>query len=1238
MVCSTGKGCNAREGTGQRSVSGIMPYFFQCSTNTYLTVMIRMLLLILAFSGFGPGASAQSNWQPVSSAQLAVLPETPYVQPAEALWFALDLESLKRQLRAASSGTVLLPGPDGVLRHFRYSYDPVMEAPLQARFPEIATYAIRGIDDPAIQGRMDHTPAGFHAMYRTGGRTVLIDPVYRERADFYALYHQDAYWADAAQALPFHCIAEEHDHEPGDPAELLEFVSDLRSSNLDRYEYRIAIATTGEYSQYHGGTVASVLAELATVLNRVNSIFLVDAGIKMNLIANNDKIIFLDPATDGYTNGDAATMINQNPIVLAQFLSFDEYDLGHVLGVFTLGPAIGIAQKPAVCTSGKARGASNGQPPAFDPFIVSILCHELGHQYSCDHTMNKCTNENLSTGWEPGSGTTIMSYAGVCPPNNPNLNIQGNSDAYFHAGSIAQIRQYITQGTGATCGERIATQNLAPVINWPYQDGFSIPISTPFRLAASATDPNGDVLTYCWEQVDTEVLSADPGNPIGNSPIFRSFPPSTNSSRTFPALTRILSGLNSIWEVLPTYSRDMTFRMIVRDGNPEVGATAWRTVAFQATSEAGPFTVSKFNTVDTVYQGEYVEVTWNVANTDKAPVNCQSVNISLSLDGGFNYPFVLAESVPNTGSFFVTIPKATATAGRIRVDAADNIFFDISNANLRVFAATQAGFSLDPRPFRQLRCIPETASWDIAVETYLNFNDPVTLSVVSGLPPGATVSFSQNPVTGPGVVTMTMDLSQVTVAGLYDLVIQGEASGVAVIQRPLQLDLARADYSSLDAVSPASGASNVTQSPVLSWVPQADASRYAVELATSPAFGPTVLISQQGLMSTSWQPSIVLNESQLYFWRVIPSNICGTAQDVPIYAFHTVTLSCAEVSNTSPFNIPAQGTFTVQSPVIVTVAGEVGTLRVKDVKGNHQNFGQLRGNLRSPSGKQIRLWSLQCSNINGNFDFSVNDDSPIAFACPPDKGQTYKSLQPLDTFAGDPLAGTWTFVLEDILSGSGGQLSEWTLEYCANVALNPPYNVRNNTLVIAPGTIGFIHADFLLSEDQDNGPSDLRYTVVRGPRKGTLLNQGNAFGAGATFTQQDINNWHIAYQHGSAEEEEDDFQFTVEDGNGGWYGIATFAIRTDNSVSVTDPGRAPIDMQIWPNPARDQIRLRVPGQDMSDAHIWLYNQVGQAVPVRPLRESEQQILLQTDHLPTGTYFLQVILDGRSRTTRVQITR
>lgn len=1200
--------------------------------------MSRILTVLFAVLSLTVSLHAQGFWTPVTSAGISNFAETPYVQPAEGLWFELDLPALRRHLQAGSSGTVQLPGPDGVLKTFHYAYDPVMEAPLQARYPELVTYAIRGVDNPAIQGRIDHTPKGFHALYRENGRTILIDPVFRERTDVYAVYFQDAYWGDTAPKHEFQCQAEGHEHQPEGIDALLDFIPDLRGSTLDRYEYRIAVATTGEYSQYHGGTVVSVLAELVTVMNRVNAIFLVDAGIKMNLIANNDKIIFLDPATDGYTNGDAATMINQNPVVLGQFLSFDEYDLGHVLGVFTIGPAIGIAQKPAVCTSGKARGASNGQPPAFDPFIVSILCHEIGHQYSCDHTMNKCVNENLSTGWEVASGTTIMSYAGVCPANNPNLNIQGASDDYFHAGSIAQIRQYITQGNGSTCGERIPTSNEAPVIDWPYQDGFSIPISTPFRLAASASDPNGDALTYCWEQVDTEVLSADPGNPIGNSPIFRSFPPTADNLRTFPQLTRILSGLNSIWEVLPTYSRDMTFRMIVRDGNPEVGATAWRTVAFQAASEAGPFTVSKFNTVDTVYQGEYVEVTWNVANTDQAPVNCQAVNISLSLDGGFNYPFLLAENVPNTGSFFVTIPKTNATAGRIRVDAADNIFFDISNANLRVFTAQEAGFSLDPRPFRQLRCIPDMASWTIAVEHYLDFNEPITLSVASGLPPGAVVTFSQNPVTGPGLVTMTMDLSQVQDPGSYELVIQGEANGATLIQRPVRLELSRADFSTLDAVSPASGASNVGQSPTLSWVPQSDADAYDVELASSPVFGNTVLASVQGITATSWQPAIVLNESQLYFWRVIPSNICGVAQNVPVYAFHTITLSCAEVTNSTPVNIPAQGTQSVQSPVTISSGGEVGTLRVKNIRGNHQNFGHLRGNLRSPAGKQMRLWSLQCSSIFGNFDFSINDDSPIPFSCPPDKGQTYKSLQPLDTFAGDPLAGTWTLVVDDILNGSGGQLTEWTLEYCANVALNPPYNVRNNTLVMQPGTIGFIQGDFLYSEDADNGPADLKYTVVRNTRKGGLLNQGNPIGAGATFTQQDIDNWHIAYQHGSSLEEEDDFQFTVEDGNGGWYGIATFRIRTDASVSTSDPVADTPEFRIWPNPARDQVRFLVPGHDIHPSTVWLYNQLGQPVKVPVTQEAAGQLLLDVSSLPTGTYFLQGLVDGRSLTGRMQVQR
>ena len=40
-------------------------------------------------------------------------------------------------------------------------------------------------------------------------------------------------------------------------------------------------------------------------------------------------------------------------------------------------------------------------------------------------------------------------------------------------------------------------------------------------------------------------------------------------------------------------------------------------------------------------------MTWNVANTTAAPVSTANVEIALSVDGGYTFPYILAASTPN---------------------------------------------------------------------------------------------------------------------------------------------------------------------------------------------------------------------------------------------------------------------------------------------------------------------------------------------------------------------------------------------------------------------------------------------------------------------------------------------------------------------------------------------------------------------------------------------------------------
>ncbi|MBK7342404.1 MAG: hypothetical protein IPJ06_04380 [Saprospiraceae bacterium] len=299
---------------------------------------------------------------------------------------------------------------------------------------------------------------------------------------------------------------------------------------------------------------------------------------------------------------------------------------------------VGLAQLAAVCTNSKARGVSGLFTPKFDGFYIGVIAHEVGHQFAASHSFNKCINENAGTGWEPGSGSTIMSYAGSCGQNA----MQNNSDPYYHGGSLGQMKNFVRIGSGAQCGTSIPTDNQEPTVSTTYTNGFYIPISTPFILEAAGTDPDPDDLTYCWEGIDTGPIT-DAGSPILTSPLFRSFKPVAESYRVFPKMYKVAQDLYDKFELLPTYSREMTFRVSLRDNNAEAGSLDQVDVAFHATEEAGPFTVTSFSSIDTVRQGDYVPVTWDVANTDQYPVYCKSVSIFLSTDGGLTFPIQLAD-------------------------------------------------------------------------------------------------------------------------------------------------------------------------------------------------------------------------------------------------------------------------------------------------------------------------------------------------------------------------------------------------------------------------------------------------------------------------------------------------------------------------------------------------------------------------------------------------------------------
>lgn len=650
----------------------------------YLVTVLLLPLLAALFAVAARAATATAAaaplWRDVAEQQLTGGGER-WIVPQAYRVLALDETQLFARLAEApleqpgllrqSPAVIELPLPDGGFGRFQFVLSPIMAPELAARYPEIRTFSGQGLDDPAATVRFDHTPAGFHAMIIAPSGTIFIDPYRRGDTTHYISYFKrdfrdNADWLDIVEPTP--------GGVPETSGPLPPVGATLRT-------YRLAVATTGEYTIFHGGTVAAGLAAVVTSVNRVTQIYEREVAVRMVLIPNNDLIIYTNPSTDPYTNGSGTTMLGQNQTNLDAVIGNANYDIGHV---FSTGGG-GVASLGVVCRTGlKARGVTGRSAPVGDPFDVDYVAHEMGHQYAGNHSFNgnagSCAggNRNGSTAYEPGSGSTIMAYAGICSAQN----LQSNSDDYFHTVNFDEIVAYTRTGSGNTCGVDRATGNTPPVVN-PGVGGFTIPASTPFALTGSATDAEGDALTYNWEQFDLGSAGAPSGS---NPPFFRSWPALSSPTRHFPRLSELVNNTTVIGDNLPTVTRSVNFRLTVRDNRANGGGVDRASIAFNVTNAAGPFQVTAPNTAVTWMGNSEETVTWNVANTAASPVSCANVDILLSTDGGFTYPTTLLSSTPNDGAQPITVPNLATTTARVRVQCSDNIFFDISNANFAIQA------------------------------------------------------------------------------------------------------------------------------------------------------------------------------------------------------------------------------------------------------------------------------------------------------------------------------------------------------------------------------------------------------------------------------------------------------------------------------------------------------------------------------------------------------------------------
>ena len=643
---------------------------------------MKCKLLIVAFIATTSFSFAQNKsmlWNPTTKKSTMVALEAKMQLPENHL-FNLNLVSLRTSLTSApnrtansKSNTILaIPNADGVLENYRVYDNPSMDPALSARYPEIKSYLGIGIDNPAATAYFSVSPLGFKSMVLAPDKSaVFIEPISADLGT-YSVYRK----ADKKQSLtPFECSVIDVAAPQIDAATARPNADDavLRT-------FRLAMSCTGEYTAYFGGTKALALAAINNSITRCNGVFEKDFGSRMLIIANTDLVIYTSAATDPYAAAASMSQWNaQLQSTLTSVIGEANYDIGHLFGASGGGGNAGCIG--CICATGKGSGITSPADgvPSGDNFDIDYVAHEIGHQMGANHTWTHGGNEGSGAQMEPGSGSTIMGYAGITT-----LDVQPHSDAYFHAISIQQVTNNIK---AKTCSVNIATGNSVPTAAAGLD--YTIPKSTPFMLTATGTDANGDALTFNWEQFDNQTTAAVPSATKTTGVNFRSFNASTSPTRYFPRMASVLTGATTTAgseltvEALSSVARTLNFRVTVRDNRAGGPANNSDDMVVTVNATAGPFTVSSPNTAVSYVGGSTQTVTWAVAGTTANGVNCANVDILLSTDAGATWTTLLA-ATPNDGTQAVTIPNTAGTTNRIMVKGTNHIFFDVSNTNFTI--------------------------------------------------------------------------------------------------------------------------------------------------------------------------------------------------------------------------------------------------------------------------------------------------------------------------------------------------------------------------------------------------------------------------------------------------------------------------------------------------------------------------------------------------------------------------
>ena len=928
----------------------------------------------------------------------------------------------------------MLPNEKGIEEEFVLLNSPVLSPKLQKIYSNIKTFIGRSKSRPNVKARVSYSAMGLNVwIMLPDGKHYFIQPL-RQIENTYFSYprsqkHSVSLSCKTSSKIVNTAIEAKTTNALGKRSKI---ASDLKT-------FRIAVSGSGGYTKFwgdddpeNGTNEEDAFAAVISTIHRVNEVFENDFGIHLELVSD-ISLIYPDSDTDPYTNN----IKSQLQSTLDEVLGSENYDLGHLFA-FSGGGNGDAGSVGNVCQEGKKGSAfsshpfqgSNSDPFMNDYFDIDFVAHEIGHQFGAFHTYSYAY-ENGSNSAEPGSGTTIMGYAGITGLDD----VARHSDPYFHYYSIQDVLSYVESNT---CFTSSTNENQAPVIE--AGPNLTIPSGTAYELIATAEDPERTPIHYCWEQLDKGQVSQDnfgPNRPIG--PQARSLPPSLSPVRTIPRMESVLTGnltqinprVNQAWETVSNVERRLSWGLSVRDRYAQTfgkqGQVSFDARMLTVNADAGPFVITSQNQNGVIWiAGAREKIVWEVANTDLAPINTQTVNILLSTDGGQTFPTTLASGTLNNGIAHIIVPETVTTnQARIKIIPNNSIYFTV---NIQDIEIKQMPFVISLDTYSHEVCNQENVTYNYEYKTFSEFNEAVSLSI-KNLPVGVSAQLNPISISTTGS-TGSIQLSGLNAIDSQDFILNLVAVGASASRTiPLELMVRNDKIDPVQLLSPSDQTAQVGRSIVLSWEKDININSYQLELSKSEDFEDIILTKNTSLTSFTLNN---LDFATDYYWRLKSINSCEESS-FTTNKFTTIIVNCKTyTADDLPLRIKDSNNLSGVTNVDLNIV-DIATIEDLNVhiSIDHSYIGDISIHLLTPDNKLIKLSQNLGDKLNDytNTVFDQEAENPIIFAIPPFTG-SFRPFESLSSLRGKNLNGRWTLIIEDNFEGVSGLLKEFSIAAC----------------------------------------------------------------------------------------------------------------------------------------------------------------------------------------------------------------